>query len=246
MCGTVSPVSVNVRVTSRAPYIQRITRRPAPVFLIAIALPSWKYPPVVLDMATRVAAYGKGKVTAQRGEMIPEGWMVDKNGAPLTDPTRVSEGFLLPIGGAKGYGLALVIGILAGTLNGAYGRSIVDFNADTTTVTNTGHMNIALDIKAFTDPETFKAEVDTIWEQMKSSPRMPGVDEIRLPGKRLHSVTGERTASGIPLSEPLRAQLAGLADELGVTPFERLIPVSISMPLNKPGGVPHAARPYRG
>lgn len=187
---------------------------------IAIALPSGKYPPIVLDMATTVAAYGKVKVAAQRGEMIPEGWMVDKNGAPLTDPTRASEGFLLPIGGAKGYGLALVFGILAGTLNGAaFGRNIVDFNADATTVTNTGHMIIALDIKAFTDPVAFKTEVDTIWEQMKSSPRMPGVDEIRLPGERLHRVTTERTASGIPLSDPLRAQLAELAAELGVTPL---------------------------
>lgn len=187
---------------------------------IAIALPSGKYPPIVLDMATTVAAYGKVKVAAQRGETIPEGWMVDRNGAPLTDPTRASEGFLLPIGGAKGYGLALIFGILAGTLNGAaFGRDVVDFNADIKSVTNTGHVIIALDIKAFTDPDAFKAGVDTVWEQMKSSPRMPGVDEIRLPGERLHRVTAERTASGIPLSEPLRKQLAELAADLGVAPL---------------------------
>ncbi|MFT7059891.1 MAG: LDH2 family malate/lactate/ureidoglycolate dehydrogenase [Pseudorhodobacter sp.] len=184
---------------------------------IAVAIPAAKRPPIVLDMATTVAAYGKVKTAAQRGETMPEGWMIDKNGAPLTDPNRASEGFLLPIGGAKGYGLALVFGILAGTLNGAaFGRDVVDFNADSTSVTNTGHLILALDIKAFADPDVFRAGIDAIWDEMKSSPRLPGVDEIRLPGERLHRVTAERSAKGIPLPAALRAQLDALAAELGV------------------------------
>lgn len=184
---------------------------------IAVALPSKDYPPIVLDMATTVAAYGKVKTAAQRGEQMPEGWMVDRNGDPLTDPTRASEGFLLPIGGPKGYGLSLVFGILAGVLNGAaFGRDVVDFNADTTSVTNTGQMILALDIAAFADPDAFRAEIDDVWRQMKASAKMPGVDEIRLPGERMDRVRLERSAKGIPLSDALRAQLSALAAELGV------------------------------
>lgn len=187
---------------------------------IAIAVPSSTRPPIVLDMATTVAAYGKVKTAAQRGETMPEGWMIDQTGAPLTDPNRAAEGFLLPIGGPKGYGLSLIFGILAGTLNGAaFGRDVIDFNADSKTVTNTGHLVIALDIKAFTDPVKFGEGIDAIWDQMKSSPRLPGVDEIRLPGERLHRVTEERRANGIPIGDALRAQLDNLATELEIAPL---------------------------
>ncbi|MEP0451774.1 MAG: Ldh family oxidoreductase, partial [Roseibium sp.] len=184
---------------------------------IAIAVPSGQNPPIVLDMATTVAAYGKVKTAAQRGETIPEGWMIDKQGTPLTDPTRASEGFLLPIGGPKGYGLALIFGILAGTLNGAaFGQDVIDFNADSKTTTNTGHFIIALDIKAFTDPSKFRADIDRVWGEMKSSPKLPGVDEIRLPGERLARIKGERSASGIPVAPALKAQLDKLAERLGI------------------------------
>src|SRR5882724_7392559 len=81
---------------------------------IAAAIPAGTEAPIVLDMATTVAAYGKVKAKAQRGEAMPEGWMIDRDGRPLTDPKRADEGFLLPIGGYKGYGLALVVGLLAG------------------------------------------------------------------------------------------------------------------------------------
>jgi LDH2 family malate/lactate/ureidoglycolate dehydrogenase len=89
---------------------------------IAVAVPAGDEPPVVLDMATTVAAYGKVKAKAQRGEMMPEGWMIDRTGAPLLDPKRAEEGFLMPIGAYKGYGLSLIVGLLAGTLNAAMGK----------------------------------------------------------------------------------------------------------------------------
>ena len=187
---------------------------------ISIALPSTNNPPIILDMATTVAAYGKVKTAAQRGETMPEGWMIDKNGQPLTDPNRASEGFLLPIGGPKGYGLSLIFGILAGTLNGAaFGRGVVDFNADSETTTNTGHFVIALDIKAFADPAQFKADIDQIWQEMKSSPRLPGFDSIRLPGERLAQVTQDRSEHGIPLPDTLMAVLNTLAQDLNVAPL---------------------------
>lgn len=187
---------------------------------IAVAVPSAKNPPIVLDMATTVAAYGKVKTAAQRGETMPEGWMIDRQGKPLTDPTRASEGFLLPIGGPKGYGLSLIFGILAGVLNGAaFGRDVVDFNADSETTTNTGHFILALDIKAFANPDVFRADIDRVWAEVKSSPRLPGFDDIRLPGERLDRVTQERTANGIPLAGALRAQLDEMAASLGIDPL---------------------------
>ena len=73
--------------------------------------------------------------------------MMDREGRPLTDPKRANEGFLLPIGDYKGYGLALIIGLIAGTLNrAAMGRDVVDFNADDTTATNTGHAIVAISV----------------------------------------------------------------------------------------------------
>lgn len=187
---------------------------------IAVALPSKDFPPIVLDMASTVAAYGKVKTAALRNEQMPEGWMVDRNGAPLTDPKKSSEGFLLPIGGPKGYGLSLIFGILAGVLNGAaFGRDVVDFNADASTTTNTGHMILALDIKAFADPDVFKSDIDAVWRQFKSSELMPGFDEVRLPGERMHSVTQKRSEDGIPLPDALRENLNVMAADLGVRPL---------------------------
>ena len=183
---------------------------------ISVAIPSNARPDIVLDMATTVAAYGKVKTAADRGETMPEGWMIDKQGRPLTDPNRSAEGLLLPIGGPKGYGLSLIFGLLAGTLNGAaFGKDVVDFNADAKTTTNTGHFIVALDIAAFADVDAFKKQIDAIWDEMKSSERLPGVAEIRLPGERLASEIKNRMTNGIPMPEPLNSRLDTLADDLG-------------------------------
>lgn len=187
---------------------------------IAIAIPAGDKPPIVLDMATTNAAYGKVKAKAAAGEAMPEGWMVDRRGDPLLDPTRANEGFLLPIGGPKGYGLALMFGLLAGTLNGAaFGREVVDFNADFKSTTNTGHLVIAVDIDAFVPRATFAAQVDRVWDDMKGAERLPGVDDIRLPGEQSHRLFTARSREGIPLPAPLQKGLALLATELGIEPL---------------------------
>ncbi len=182
---------------------------------IAVGIPAAEEPPIVLDMATTVAAYGKVKTAAQRGEQMPEGWMMDKFGKPLTDPARAAEGFLIPIGGPKGYGLALVFGLLAGTLNGAaFGKEVVDFNADSRSTTNTGHFIVALSIEAFMDVETFKRNVDGVIRSIHASPTLPGVDAVRVPGERSRRIRVERERSGIPLHPELAQKLDGLARDL--------------------------------
>src|SRR4029450_13516604 len=118
---------------------------------------------------------------------MPVGWMIARLGQPLTDPKRAEEGFLLPIGGYKGYGLALVVGLLAGALNGAaMGKDAVDFNHDDVTPTNTGQAIMAIDPGAFGDRDAFKAAVDRLARDIRSSERMPHVDRIRLPGGNRH------------------------------------------------------------
>jgi len=187
---------------------------------IAVAVPAAEEPAIVLDMATTVAAYGKVKTKAQRGETMPEGWMMDRQGRPLTDPRRANEGFLLPIGGYKGYGLALIFGLLAGTLNGAaMGKEVVDFNADDTTPTNTGHAIIAINVAAFQPVAEFKKNVDVLVRDLRGSQRLPGVDRIRLPGEGSHAARADRLQNGIPLPAPLAASLRQLAAELKIAPF---------------------------
>jgi L-2-hydroxycarboxylate dehydrogenase (NAD+) len=184
---------------------------------ISLAVPALKHPSIVLDMATTNTAFGKIRLKAQRNEPMPEGWMIDRQGNPLTDPKRASEGFLVPIGGPKGYGLALMIGLLAGTLNGAaFGRDVVDYTKDSKTPSNTGQVIVAVDIAAFADVHAFKQEVDSMWATMKSSPTLPGVEEVRLPGERTAHVYQERMANGIPLGAELRKVLDELADRLSV------------------------------
>src|SRR5436305_663190 len=173
---------------------------------IAIAVPALEEPPLVLDMATTVAAYGKVKVAAQQGKTMPVGWMIDREGGPLTDPNRADDGFLLPIGGYKGAAMSLMFGLLAGTLNGAAnGEDVVDFNKDDTTPTNTGQAICAIDIKAFAEPAQFKRQVDAFVRQLHGSALLPGFDHTRLPGHDRHRRIEERRAGGIPIPPELRA-----------------------------------------
>jgi len=184
---------------------------------IAVAVPAGGEAPIVLDMATTVAAYGKVKAKAQRGEQMPVGWMIDRQGNPLTDPKRSEEGFLMPIGGYKGYGLALIVGILAGTLNGAaMGSETIDFNKDVVSVTNTGQAIVAIDPDAFGEIDEFKARVDKLVRELRASRRMPGVDRIWLPGEQSHEKRIANERDGVALSPALLAQLDTVAKDLGI------------------------------
>lgn len=184
---------------------------------IAVAVPAGEEPPVVLDMATTVAAYGKVKAKAQRGEQMPIGWMIDRLGQPLTDPKRADEGFLMPIGGYKGYGLSLIVGLLAGTLNGAaMGSEVIDFNKDDTSTTNTGQAILAIDLSAFGDVREFKARVDRLVREMRASERMPDVERIWLPGEQSHHKRESNEREGIPIGPALLQQLDKFAQEMGM------------------------------
>jgi L-2-hydroxycarboxylate dehydrogenase (NAD+) len=187
---------------------------------IAAAIPAGEEPPVVLDMATTVAAFGKVKAKAARGEMMPEGWMIDREGNPLTDPARANEGFLLPIGGYKGYGLALVVGLIAGTLNrAAMGKDVIDFNHDQSSATNTGQAIVAIDPAAFGDLAEFKAAVDQLVRDLRAARRMPGVERIWMPGEQSHARSVAQRREGIAIAPQLMQTLDRLAEELEIPPL---------------------------
>jgi LDH2 family malate/lactate/ureidoglycolate dehydrogenase len=153
---------------------------------------------------------------------MPVGWMVDRQGQPLTDPNRAHEGFLMPIGGHKGYGLALIVGLLAGTLQGAaMGRDVVDFNADHTTPTNTGQAILVIDLAAFGGAGPFKSAVDTLVRDIRGSERLPGVERIWLPGEQSHGKREAYASEGAPLPMALVEDLDRLAARLGIEPLHK-------------------------
>src|SRR5580693_3173024 len=186
---------------------------------MAVAVPTLDEPPIVLDMSPTVAAYGKVRLKAQRGEQMPVGWMIDREGKPLTDPKRMDEGHLLPIGEYKGSGLSLIIGILAGALNrAALGRDVVDFVKETGKATNTGQAIAAISIDAFMPAAEFKRSVDQVIRDIRGAKRLPGVERIFLPGEQSHAKLLERRAHGVPMPKALRDSLDGLARDLNIAP----------------------------
>ena len=186
---------------------------------IAFSAPAEGPDPFVFDMATTVAAMGKIKTLLQEGQPMPEGWMVGRDGLPLTDPGKRSEGFLLPIGGPKGFGLSVAIGLMAGVLNGAaFGSDVVDFTSDTPSATNTGQFVAALDPKAFGMGDGFARQAARVFAEMRASEPLPGHDPVRLPGDGKTAAAEARRRDGLTLTPGLRRDLNALASDYGLEP----------------------------
>jgi len=187
---------------------------------LAVAVPAGKKPPFVLDMATSVVAAGKLRVALSKGISIPEGWAIDKEGKPLTDPTKRvrGEGGLLPLGGTpkmgsyKGFGLAVLVEILSGILSG----SSASILRGATLGMGTSHFFGALRIDSFLPVENFKKSMDEMIEAFAALPKIPGVEKIYVAGGYEAEITEDRKANGIPLSPKVVQELQGLAKELGI------------------------------
>lgn len=184
---------------------------------IAYAIPTGKEPPIVLDIATTAASYGKVKVKAQKGEPLPVGWMVDRKGQSLTDSQRISDGFLLPIGEHKGYGLSFIVGALAGVLNtAAFGSAVINFNKDFQSPTNSGQVFFAMRPDLFRDLDDFKAEMDLRISEIRNSTPMEGAEPIRLPGEMAVKREEQMRAEGIPVAPTVLGQLREIAVKLNI------------------------------
>lgn len=188
---------------------------------IAFAIPAGKNPPVVLDIATSVSSFGNIRQHVVSNTPLEPGWVVhSETGQPILDPHKVAEGVLLPIGGHKGSGLALMIGLLAGVLNGAaFGHDVVDSSKPGSNTTNTGQFVVALDVSRFIAPEAFAAEMDRHLDDLRSSKKLPGFDAIRMPGEDRARRRADRAANGVQIPAGLMKQLDEMASRLSIAPL---------------------------
>jgi LDH2 family malate/lactate/ureidoglycolate dehydrogenase len=182
---------------------------------IAASFPAGEEIPFQLDIATTVASHGSIRVKEQAGEPMPEGWVIDADGNPITDPRLVDDGFLVPIGGYKGSGLNILIGVLAGIMTGAsFGRGVVNFRADASTPTNTGQSIFVFRPDLFMPMDEYKQEMDRQLREFRASESMTS-EPVRLPGERATELEIEQRRLGIPVPDSLIADLNSLAEKLG-------------------------------
>ena len=167
-----------------------------------------------LDIATTVASHGTIKVVAQRGEEMPEGWVMDLEGNPITDPKRADEGFLVPIGGYKGAGLNMAIGLLAGVLNGAaFGSDVIDHRAIPNQAANTGQAILVLRPDLFRDIDDFRADVDRHLAAMRAA---GDVGAVHIPGDRAADLEKRNRREGLLIPNALVSELRALSSQLGL------------------------------
>ena len=190
---------------------------------LAVAVPAGRKPPFVLDMATSVVAAGKLAIAQRKGTPLPEGWIIDKEGKPITDPAKISwadVGFL-PLGGTpqmgsyKGFGIAVLVEILCGVLSGSAAGLLVEVKPGTEG-NAADHFFGALRIDGFLPVDKFKKAMDEMIEAYEALPKAGGVDRIYLAGGVEQEIEKQRRSNGIPLHPTIVTSLQELAEELGI------------------------------
>jgi uncharacterized oxidoreductase len=179
---------------------------------IAWAVPSGNGRPIFLDYATSACAQGKIQVAADKGEELPEGWLLDKNGQPTRNPhDQFDGGVMLPAGGHKGYALSVMIELLAGGLSGGGPSIMPDFQRVQ------GTLIIVLDIEGFQPLGAYRDMTTTFSGLVKDTPRAAGCDEILLPGEPEWRSKAARERDGIPLPDRTWERIGETAASLGLT-----------------------------
>ena len=178
----------------------------------AVAIPAGHEWPVVLDMANSTSGKGMIRWYLEEGRAIPDDWALTSDGRRTTDAAEGLAGTLFPLGGAKGYGMAVVVDALTGVLSGsAFGRSC--FGAEWQ---NVGHLLIALDVSQFGPVEAFKDRMDAFIDEIRASPRAAGSEAVFLPGELEARRAEERRLCGVPFEAGRFQALVELGEELGV------------------------------
>ncbi|MEE8406416.1 MAG: Ldh family oxidoreductase [Acidimicrobiia bacterium] len=181
---------------------------------ISIAIPAGDETPLQIDIATTVASHGTIKVLAQAGQSMPEGWVIDSEGNPITDPRKADEGFLMPIGGYKGSGLNMAIGLLAGVLNdAAFGAEVIDHRTVADQPANTGQAILVMRPDLFRDLQEFKGAMDNHLRQMRESGPS---GTVHIPGDGAVRLEAEQRCLGVEISPTLLDQLRDLADRFAL------------------------------
>ncbi len=176
---------------------------------LAIAIPGGIDGGLVLDMATTQVAWGKLYLASRAGEKIPTNWATDTNGYPTDDPDVGMAGLMLPLGGHKGYGLALMIEILCATLTGAA------HDAEITNGQDVGHTFMVIDVSRFMPLEAFQTRLAHLVDEIRQSDRRDGVSRIYVPGEIEAETMAHRQQAGIPIPDELVAELIALGEEVG-------------------------------
>jgi ureidoglycolate dehydrogenase (NAD+) len=183
----------------------------------AYAVPAGQHLPIFLDIASSTVAGGKVRIAQMKNQPVPDTWMVDTEGVPTTDPFLYPDAaFLLPFGGHKGYGLAMMIENLAGVLTGT--GAMYDLqnwvDSDPSLATNHGAAFLAFDVAAITPIDRFKNRVDQLIDEIHETPKANGTDRLYVPGEMEWDARRKALADGIRLPDDVLASLRDLAGEL--------------------------------
>ena len=192
---------------------------------IAVAVPSFGEFPFVLDISMSTVAGGKLLVAARDGEKIPLGWATDADGRPTNDPNAGFEGFLLPMGGHKGFGLALLVDILCGVITGgSFQHHLKSMYRSPDDPSKTAHLMVVVDPLVFMSKEQLKRRMGEFFETVKESPTWDKDKEMLLPGEIEHRKERERRRYGIPLPATVYDELVRIGSEMNLDAALSLVP----------------------
>ena len=180
----------------------------------------YKEMPIVLDVANTVAARQKIFAYAREGWKLPDGWAMDKDGNPTNDPQAAIDGLLMPVGGHKGAGLALMIDVILGTLaGGAYARSICP-NTDTTKPQHISHLFFLIDPDFYMSRQALNEHIAGYVAEFRQVRKKADVEKLLLPGELEWGIEQDRRKNGIPLSDATVKMLNDCADQFGAARLE--------------------------
>ena len=187
----------------------------------ACGAPGGKLDPYVLDLSFAVAARGKIRKAGRRGEKIPLGWALDEHGRPTTDPKAADTGVVMPIGGYKGSGLAMLMDLFGGVIAGAghaggVGNQFSDFDKPQ----DVGHFFLAMKPDLFVSIDEYRARMDRLVMAVRGAPRAEGFDEILMPGEREARLEQARRVTGVQVGPVELQSLDTAAKAVGVAPIE--------------------------
>ena len=183
---------------------------------IAFGAPTRLGFPLLLDISMSSVAGGKLLLAKEKGLKIPLDWATDREGHPTDDPAVGFAGFLLPLGGHKGFGLSLMVDLLCGVIpNGPFQHALMSMYAHPEQSSGTGHMMIALDPTIMSDVDSFLDRMDAFYHTVKTSPMRDPTAHMYIPGEIENETRSRRLRDGIPLPASLYNQVRALAERLG-------------------------------
>jgi LDH2 family malate/lactate/ureidoglycolate dehydrogenase len=181
------------------------------------ACPAGPHAPMVLDIANTGVARGKIYLARQKGQRIPEGWAINAEGAPTTDPVEAIEGIILPMAQHKGYAIALMMDMLSGVLTGSGCSTEVAGPYQAERRSRAGHLMIALNIDAMQPLAEFCARMDALIAEIKSVPLAQGFEEVFYPGEIEARNDARNRRNGLSFPDDTLDDLRKVADQYGLS-----------------------------